>query len=257
MSVIILLAVGLDYNLLLVSRFKEEIHAGVNTGIIRSMGGTGSVVTSAGLVFAFTMMSMVVGNLVVVGQVGTTIGLGLLFDTLIIRSFMTPSIAALMGRWFWWPQRVETGPGPCHGRNRRGIQPRLLSASALAMKTQRDRLNRDVMKGLRLASIVSAVVAPALVWAAPAHADPDTDFANELHTYGIYGQKDYNAWIGKIACKRLDTGLDPDAYKLAAFISAQLQKGQQSTEQSWQFLGAALRTYCPDKMPVLEAAAQR
>ncbi|HJT92253.1 MAG TPA: MMPL family transporter, partial [Mycobacterium sp.] len=56
LAVILLLAVGSDYNLLLVSRFKEEIHAGLNTGIIRSMGGTGSVVTSAGLVFAFTMM---------------------------------------------------------------------------------------------------------------------------------------------------------------------------------------------------------
>ncbi len=110
MSVIILLAVGSDYNLLLVSRFKEEIHAGLKTGIIRAMAGTGSVVTSAGLVFAFTMSSMVVSDLRVVGQVGTTIGLGLLFDTLIIRSFMTPSIAALLGRWFWWPQRVRTRP---------------------------------------------------------------------------------------------------------------------------------------------------
>jgi RND superfamily putative drug exporter len=112
MSVIILLAVGSDYNLLLVSRFKEEIHAGLKTGIIRSMAGTGAVVTSAGLVFAFTMMSMVVSDLRVVGQVGTTIGLGLLFDTLIIRSFMTPSIAALLGKWFWWPQRVRTRPAP-------------------------------------------------------------------------------------------------------------------------------------------------
>ncbi len=112
MSVIILLAVGSDYNLLLVSRFKEEIHAGINTGIIRSMGGTGAVVTSAGLVFAFTMMSMVVSDLRVVGQVGTTIGLGLLFDTLVIRSFMTPAIAALLGRWFWWPQRVRQRPVP-------------------------------------------------------------------------------------------------------------------------------------------------
>jgi RND superfamily putative drug exporter len=112
MSVIILLAVGSDYNLLLVSRFKEEIHAGINTGIIRSMGGTGSVVTSAGLVFAFTMMSMVVSDLRVVGQVGTTIGLGLLFDTLVIRSFMTPSIAALLGKWFWWPQQVRQRPVP-------------------------------------------------------------------------------------------------------------------------------------------------
>ncbi len=112
MSVIILLAVGSDYNLLLVSRFKEEIDAGINTGIIRSMAGTGAVVTSAGLVFAFTMMSMMVSNLVVAGQVGSTIGIGLLFDTLIIRSFMTPSIAALMGRWFWWPQNVRTRPRP-------------------------------------------------------------------------------------------------------------------------------------------------
>jgi RND superfamily putative drug exporter len=112
MSVIILLAVGSDYNLLLVSRFKEEIHAGIKTGIIRSMAGTGAVVTSAGLVFAFTMMSMLVSDLLVVGQVGTTIGLGLLFDTLVIRSFMTPSTAALMGRWFWWPQSVRTRPKP-------------------------------------------------------------------------------------------------------------------------------------------------
>jgi RND superfamily putative drug exporter len=110
MSVIILLAVGSDYNLLLVARFKEEIHAGLKTGIIRAMGGSGSVVTSAGLVFAFTMMSMAVSDLRVIGQVGTTIGLGLLFDTLVVRSFMTPSIAALLGRWFWWPQRVRTRP---------------------------------------------------------------------------------------------------------------------------------------------------
>ena len=112
MSVIILLAVGADYNLLLVSRFKEEIHAGLNTGIIRAMGGTGSVVTSAGLVFAFTMMTMAVSQLTVIGQVGTTIGLGLLFDTLIVRSLMTPSIAALLGKWFWWPQVVRQRPKP-------------------------------------------------------------------------------------------------------------------------------------------------
>ena len=112
MSVIILLAVGADYNLLLVSRFKEEIHAGLNTGIIRSMGGTGSVVTSAGLVFAFTMMTMAVSQLTVIGQVGTTIGLGLLFDTLVVRSLMTPSIAALLGKWFWWPQIVRQRPVP-------------------------------------------------------------------------------------------------------------------------------------------------
>jgi RND superfamily putative drug exporter len=110
MSVIVLLAVGSDYNLLLVSRFKQEIGAGLNTGIIRAMGGTGKVVTNAGLVFAFTMASMVVSDVRIIGQVGTTIGLGLLFDTLIVRAFMTPSIAALLGRWFWWPMRVRSRP---------------------------------------------------------------------------------------------------------------------------------------------------
>ncbi|MGC7311246.1 Probable membrane protein, MmpL [Mycobacteroides abscessus subsp. massiliense] len=110
MSVIILLAVGSDYNLLLVSRMKEELGAGINTGIIRAMGGTGKVVTSAGLVFAFTMLSMVVSDLVTIGQLGCTIGIGLLFDTLVVRAFMTPSIAALLGRWFWWPQRVRQRP---------------------------------------------------------------------------------------------------------------------------------------------------
>ncbi len=110
MAVLILLAVGSDYNLLLVARMKDELGAGIKTGIIRAMGGTGKVVTNAGLVFAFTMASMIVSDLVIIGQIGTTIGLGLLFDTLIVRAFMTPSIAALLGRWFWWPQRVRPRP---------------------------------------------------------------------------------------------------------------------------------------------------
>ena len=107
MAVIILLAVGSDYNLLLVSRFKEEIGAGIKTGIIRAMGGTGAVVTSAGLVFAFTMSSFVFSDLQIIGQFGTTVGIGLLFDTLVVRSLMTPAIAALLGRWFWWPRGVR------------------------------------------------------------------------------------------------------------------------------------------------------
>jgi RND superfamily putative drug exporter len=68
------------------------------------------VVTAAGLVFAFTMSAFVVSDLRILGQVGTTIGMGLLFDTLVVRAFMTPSIAALLGRWFWWPQTVRPRP---------------------------------------------------------------------------------------------------------------------------------------------------
>jgi putative drug exporter of the RND superfamily len=106
MSVIILLAVGSDYNLLLVSRFKDEIHAGLKTGIIRAMAGTGGVVTSAGLVFAATMAGMMGSKLIVLAQMGSTIAIGLLVDTFIVRSLLMPSIAVLLGRWFWWPQVV-------------------------------------------------------------------------------------------------------------------------------------------------------
>jgi RND superfamily putative drug exporter len=107
LSVIILLAVGSDYNLLLVSRFKEEIHHGLKTGIIRSMAGTGGVVTAAGLVFAFTMASMLGSDLRVLGQFGSTVCIGLLLDTLIVRTLLMPSIATLLGRWFWWPLVVH------------------------------------------------------------------------------------------------------------------------------------------------------
>ncbi|MCW2623923.1 MMPL family transporter [Mycobacterium sp.] len=110
MAVIILLAVGSDYNLLLVSRFKEEIHAGLKTGYIRAMGGSGGVVTAAGLVFAVTMGSMLGSSLRIIAQLGSTIAVGLLLDTLIVRTLLMPSIATLLGRWFWWPLRVRSHP---------------------------------------------------------------------------------------------------------------------------------------------------
>jgi hypothetical protein len=100
-----------------------------------------------------------------------------------------------------------------------------------------------------------ALAVPTLAVAAPAHADPDTDFYNELHIYGIYGEKDYNAWIGKIACKRLWNNLDHDANQSAQFVKRQLAKTT-TTEQTYQFLGAAYRTYCPDKVPILAQMAQ-
>ena len=129
LAVIILLAVGSDYNLLVISRFKEEIGAGLNTGLIRTMAGTGSVVTAAGLVFAFTMCGFAFGDLMVLAQIGTTIGVGLIFDTLIVRSFMTPSIAALLGRWFWWPLTVRPRPpAPCCGYGTRPSVHALLDA---------------------------------------------------------------------------------------------------------------------------------
>jgi hypothetical protein len=114
------------------------------------------------------------------------------------------------------------------------------------------------MRGKQISSAVLTALAltvPALAVAAPAHSDPDTDFYNELHIYGIYGEKDYNAWIGKIACKRLWNNLDHDANQSAQFVQRQLKKDT-TTEQTYQFLGAAYRTYCPEKLPILAQTAQ-
>ncbi|ODQ98680.1 MMPL family RND transporter [Mycobacterium intermedium] len=107
LSVIILLAVGSDYNLLLVLRLREEIHAGLKTGIIRSMARTGEVVTAAGLAFAATMAAMLSSELLLIGQFGLIVSVGLLLDTIIVRLLLMPAIATLLGRWFWWPQVVH------------------------------------------------------------------------------------------------------------------------------------------------------
>jgi hypothetical protein len=98
--------------------------------------------------------------------------------------------------------------------------------------------------------------ASAIALAAPAHADVDTDFANQLHTYGIYGQRDYNAWLGKIACERFSRGVDTDAFKSANFILNNLPQ-HTTTGQAWQFLGAAISAYCPEQTPILQRAAEQ
>jgi hypothetical protein len=106
------------------------------------------------------------------------------------------------------------------------------------------------MKGMRLA----AIVAVAIALAAPAHADDDTDFANQLHTYGIYGPRDSNAWLGKIVCDRLDKGVDANAFESTRFVAANLARGT-SQVQTWQFFTTAIGDYCPDQTSVLENVA--
>jgi hypothetical protein len=109
------------------------------------------------------------------------------------------------------------------------------------------------MKGVRFA----AIVAVAISLAAPAHADVDTDFANQLHTYGIYGPRDYNAWLGKIVCDRLHKRVDANAFDSTHFVAANLPRGSTQV-QTWQFFGTAISYYCPDQTPTLEnVAAQR
>jgi RND superfamily putative drug exporter len=101
---IALIAVGADYNLLLALRIKQEAAAGLKTGIIRAFGGTGGVVTVAGVIFGLTMLALLSSSVLSIAQIGSTIAVGLLLDTLIVRAFIVPSILALLGRWFWWPR---------------------------------------------------------------------------------------------------------------------------------------------------------
>jgi hypothetical protein len=107
-----------------------------------------------------------------------------------------------------------------------------------------------VMKGMRLAAIVAVAVA----LAAPAHADDDTDFTNQLHTYGLYGQRDYTARLGKIVCDRLHEGVDANAVESTDFLAANLPRGATQV-QTWQFFATAITDYCPDQTSVLENIA--
>jgi hypothetical protein len=106
---------------------------------------------------------------------------------------------------------------------------------------------------MRTAMLV-VVGALTIALAAPAQADTDTDFSNQLHTYGIYGPKDYNAWIGKIMCKRLRTGVDATAAESATFLHLNLPRGT-NEQATYQFLAAGITTYCPDQQQVLASAA--
>ena len=105
---------------------------------------------------------------------------------------------------------------------------------------------------MKRASIAVVAVVWLTVSAAQARADVDTDFSQRLHSSGIYGPLDYEAWLGKIVCKRLATGVDPDGAASVRFISANLSHGSTS-QQGGQFLAAALMTYCPDRAAVLTA----
>jgi RND superfamily putative drug exporter len=106
LAFIALVAVGADYNLLLAMRPREEAPAGMKTATIRAFGGTGGVVTTAGIIVGLTMFALLGGDVVTIAQVGSTIGVGLLIDTLVVRTFVVPAIAVLLGRWFWWPRRI-------------------------------------------------------------------------------------------------------------------------------------------------------
>ena len=107
------------------------------------------------------------------------------------------------------------------------------------------------VKASRFGGIAVVGIAAAIGLAAPAYADPDTDFDNQIAGYGIYGPHDYNPYLAKIVCRRLSQGVDPDAAASAHFLSNNLPRGTTQV-QAYQFLGSAISIYCPDQAPKLQ-----
>jgi putative drug exporter of the RND superfamily len=103
LSFVILVAVGADYNILLMSRVREESRSATRAGVARAVAATGGVITSAGLIFAGTFIAMTTSPVVGLEETGFAVTVGLLLDTFVVRSLLVPSIAALLGWANWWP----------------------------------------------------------------------------------------------------------------------------------------------------------
>ena len=104
LAFIILVAVGADYNMLLVSRLREESGTNIRVGVLRTVANTGSVITSAGVIFAASMFGLMFGSIAIMIQAGFIVGCGLLLDTFLVRTLTVPAIATLLREASWWPQ---------------------------------------------------------------------------------------------------------------------------------------------------------
>lgn len=107
-SFMALVAVGADYSMLFASRIREESHSGVTSGIIRAFGSTGSVITTAGIVFAITMFALTSGTVLNLVQIGSTVGIGLLLDITVVRTYLVPAAMSMLGDRMWWPSPSAT-----------------------------------------------------------------------------------------------------------------------------------------------------
>ncbi len=105
LAFVVLVAVGADYNLLFVSRMRDESPHGMRFGVIRTLTSTGGVITAAGLIFAASMCGLLFSSSTTVVQGGFVIGVGVLLDTFLVRTVTVPAIATLVGRANWWPSR--------------------------------------------------------------------------------------------------------------------------------------------------------
>ncbi len=108
LAFLFLVALGVDYNIFLVTRAAEEAREhGPREGMLRALTATGGVITSAGILLAAVFAVLGVLPLVVLAQLGVVICVGVLLDTLIVRTVLVPAIAVLLGDAFWWPRRVS------------------------------------------------------------------------------------------------------------------------------------------------------
>jgi RND superfamily putative drug exporter len=104
---VFLVALGIDYNIFLMTRVREEtLGHGTRAGITRGLSVTGGVITSAGVVLAATFAALAVLPLVALAQVGFTVAFGVLLDTIIVRSILVPSLSHEIGKRIWWPSRL-------------------------------------------------------------------------------------------------------------------------------------------------------
>lgn len=104
LAFLFLVALGVDYTIFLVHRARHEaVEHGTTNGMVRAVGSTGVVITSAGVVLAAVFAALGVLPLVVLGQLGLIVGLGVLLDTLLVRTMLVPALFALIGDRMWWP----------------------------------------------------------------------------------------------------------------------------------------------------------
>ena len=111
---IFLAALGIDYNIFLAARAREEAEQhGPRKGMLIALAVTGAVITAAGLVLAATFATLAVLPLVVLAQLGTVVALGVLIDTLLVRSVLVPALAYDLDGRFWWPSRLSRHRSGC------------------------------------------------------------------------------------------------------------------------------------------------